>query len=399
MAEGTLVRWVKAEGQAVSKGEVLAEIETDKATVEVEALAEGVVRKHLIAENTTVPIGEPIAIIGSADEAIDIDQLIGRAAAKTPPEPTGKVPEVAVEALPGQATEAAGAHFPGGMRASPLARRLAEARGIDLASLSGSGPQGRIVKRDIERAAGVSAPQPATSPAKTALPPLTTERLEVSKLRSAIARRMTAAKQEIPHFYVTSEIDAGPLMALRQQLNELLAEDEKISPNDFIVKASALALRSFPNLNASLEGEQIVHHGEINIGVAVALEAGLMTVVVRNADLKPLREIAAELRQIVGRARQGKVRPDDVEGSTFTVSNLGMFGIDHFIAIVNPPEAAILAVGSVRQVPVIEDGRLVPGMRLKATLSADHRITDGAEAARWLQALTQLLEKPLQLVL
>jgi pyruvate dehydrogenase E2 component (dihydrolipoamide acetyltransferase) len=231
------------------------------------------------------------------------------------------------------------------------------------------------------------------------LAPLKTERVEVSKLRSAIARRMVAAKQQVPHFYVTSEIDAAPLPALRQEFNELLGEDEKISLNDLIVKASALALRSFPNINASLEGQQIVHHGEINIGVAVALEAGLMTVVVRNADLKPVRQIAVELRQMATRARQGKVRPDDVEGSTFTVSNLGMFGIDHFIAIVNPPEAAILAVGSVRQVPVIEDGRLMPGMRLKATISADHRITDGAEAARWLQALQQLLEKPLQLVL
>jgi len=210
---------------------------------------------------------------------------------------------------------------------------------------------------------------------------------------------MTAAKQTVPHFYVTSEVAVDALLSLRAQLNDALPEEEKLSVNDFIVKAAALALREFPNLNSSLEGESIVRHGSIHIGIAVALEQGLMTVVARDADIKPLRALAAEIRTMVGRAREGKVRPDDVEGSTFTVSNLGMFDVDHFIAILNPPEAAILAIGSAREVPVLRNGIWVPERRMKVTLSADHRITDGAEAARWLQAFKRVIEAPATLLL
>jgi pyruvate dehydrogenase E2 component (dihydrolipoamide acetyltransferase) len=210
---------------------------------------------------------------------------------------------------------------------------------------------------------------------------------------------MAEAKQQAPHFYVTHEYDLAALMELRKQVNGLLPEDQKVSVNDFIIKAAALALRQFPNLNASLQGDQVVQHGQVNIGVAVAVESGLLTVVCRDADQKPLRQIAVEVRAMAGRAREGKVRPEDIEGSTFSVSNLGMFDVEHFIAIINPPEAAILAVGSVREVPVVKDGAVQPGLRMKATISVDHRVSDGAEAARFLQALAPYLERPLSLLL
>ncbi len=222
----------------------------------------------------------------------------------------------------------------------------------------------------------------------------------MSNLRRAIGRRMTAAKQELPHFYVTTEVDAAPMMALRREANAALPEGElKLSVNDFLLKASAATLRRFPNINASLDGDQIVRHGEINIGIAVAVENGLLTVVIHDVDLKPLRVISAEARERIQRARDGKVRPDDIEGATFTVSNLGMYDVDHFIAIINPPEAAILAIGSVREVPVVEDGEIKIGQRLKVTLSADHRVTDGAEAAEWLQQFKETIENPLRLML
>jgi pyruvate dehydrogenase E2 component (dihydrolipoamide acetyltransferase) len=210
---------------------------------------------------------------------------------------------------------------------------------------------------------------------------------------------MTEAKQQVPHFYVTHEYDMAALMALRKQVNALLSEEEKISVNDFIVKAVALTLRTFPNLNASLQGNGIIQHARVNIGVAVAIEGGLLTVVCREADHKPLRQIAAEVKTMVGRAREGKVRPEDIEGSTFSISNLGMFDVEHFIAIINPPEAAVLAVGSVRDVPVVINGEVKPGMRMKATISVDHRVSDGAEAAQFMQALVKFLEEPMRLLL
>jgi pyruvate dehydrogenase E2 component (dihydrolipoamide acetyltransferase) len=210
---------------------------------------------------------------------------------------------------------------------------------------------------------------------------------------------MTQSKQQTPHFYVTAEIDAGPMMELREELNLVLPEEEKVSVNDLVVKASALALREFRNLNASIQGEEVVRHGEVNIGVAVALDEGLLTVVARDADRKGVQDLSKEIREMVGRARQGRVRPEDIEGSTFSVSNMGMFEVDHFIAIINPPEAAILAVGSVREVPVVREGALAVGKRMKLTISADHRVTDGAEAARFLQAVRELLEHPIRLIL
>ncbi|UCF60323.1 MAG: 2-oxo acid dehydrogenase subunit E2 [Anaerolineaceae bacterium] len=404
MAEGILVRWVKGEDEQVEKGEVLAEIETDKATVEVESIISGVVRKHIIDEGTAAPVGAPIAVIGEAAEEIDLEAILGEVKEAEPvletqepipeptpamSEPTPPAPEIAVEG-----------RLPDGVRASPVARRLAAEHGLDLRTISGTGPGGRIVKQDVE--SSLKEQPVRLVEAVPYLPPSErreTERIQMSKLRGIIGRRMTAAKQQLPHFYVTIDLDAAPMMTLRSELNSMLPEGEKISVNDFIVKGAALSLREFPNLNASLDGDEIIHHGEINIGVAVAVEDGLLTIVMRDADLKPLRLISNETRQIVARARAGRVRPEDIEGSTFTVSNMGMFDVDHFIAIINPPEAAILAVGSVQDVPVIHEGVVIPGQRMKCTLSADHRITDGAEAARWLQVFKNYIERPLHLLL
>lgn len=395
MAEGLLVRWMKAEGETVEIGEVLAEIETDKATVEVEAETGGVILKHLAAENTSVPIGAPITVIGEAGEEFDAGSIQVEAKAVKTEAPMAEqpaVPEPATASPIAASETSANGDLPSGVRASPVARRLAAERGVELRALSGSGPQGRIVKRDVE--AAVPAAASGASPIQPSVAPLETVRVPVSKLRGVIGRRMSASKQQLPHFYVTSDLDAAPMMDLRRQLNSRMPDDEKFSVNDFLIKASAMALREFPNINASLEGGEIVRHGNINVGVAVALDDGLMTVVTKDVDGKPLRQLSTELRELVARARSGKVRPGDIEGSTFTVSNLGMFQVDHFIAIINPPEAAIMAVGSVRDEAVVVNGQVVPGKRLQVTLSADHRVTDGAEVARWLQVFRQYVENP-----
>lgn len=402
MAEGTLVRWVVAEGEAVAKGGILAEIETDKATVEVESAFSGTVLRHLVPQGTIVPVNTPIAVIGEPGESVEIEE-------QTPPIPQAKqaVP-VKEEREQGKAEElelTPPAQETSSVRASPLARRIARDKQIDLRKVRGSGPGGRIVRKDIE--AYLSKPEIATDKAITAGTPMATissaqdRQVPLTRLRAAIARRMTEAVQQVPHFFVTHEYDMASVMSLRKQINALLPEEEKISVNDFLIKAVALALHEFPNLNASidLEKELILQHGAINVGVAVAVDSGLLTVVARDADLKPLRQIALEVRNMVERARQGKVRPEDIEGSTFTISNLGMFGVDQFTAIINPPEAAILAVGSVKQQPVVMEGELEVGTRMKVTLSVDHRVSDGAEGAKFLQALETYLETPLRLVI
>jgi pyruvate dehydrogenase E2 component (dihydrolipoyllysine-residue acetyltransferase) len=386
MAEGTLVRWLKREGEPVAKGEILAEIETDKATVEVEASASGTLRRLLVQERSAVPVGAPIAVLGEPDEPIDA--ILAQASAAPAPSaaPPASVRQAAAEV---PAPRAPDGEMASEVRASPVARRLADERGIELRRLRGSGPGGRIVKKDV-LAAGTG---PSTPPVAAG------EIVPLPRLRSAIGRRMQASKQQVPHFYLTADLDARNLVDLREQLNSAVPEEARLSLNDFIVKAAALALRDVPGLNVSLHGDSLLRHAEVNVGVAVAVEEGLLTIVVRDADRKPLRQISQEIRAMVGRARQGRVRPEDVEGSTFTVSNLGMFGLDHFVAIINPPEAAILAVGSVREVPVVLGGQVTAGLKLKVTLSADHRLTDGAEAARWLQALRARLEHPAAMLL
>jgi pyruvate dehydrogenase E2 component (dihydrolipoamide acetyltransferase) len=431
MAEGTLVRWVIAEGEAVEKGAVLAEIETDKATVEVESPYSGNLRQQLVEEGAVVPINTPIAVIASVDEQIDLKELLGEAApaeakpAPAPsPETTEERPERAQQGEPARPTPAVAAEvqsveaapgdgqLPGGVRASPLARKMAEEQGLDLRHIKGSGPRGRITRADVEaalRAPRLAPPEPRPAPAGVAAPPAfapawqprADQNVPLSRLRGAIGRRMAGAKQQIPHFYVTHEYDMAKVMRLRAELNGLLPEGEKISVNDFIVKAAALTLTEFPNLNAALDeaNNQVIQYGHINIGVAVAVENGLLTVVCRDPDQKSLRQIAWEVRGMVGRVREGKMKPEEIEGSTFTTSNLGMYDVDEFIAIINPPEAAILAVGAVREVPVVQAGEIRPGMRMKATISVDHRVSDGAEAARFMQAMAKYLEEPLNLML
>ncbi|NPV78504.1 MAG: 2-oxo acid dehydrogenase subunit E2 [Anaerolineae bacterium] len=411
MAEGTLMRWVKAEGETVQKGEVLAEIETDKATVEVESAFSGIVHRHLVEEGAIVPVGSPITVIAAPGEEVKETLVTGslqqeRAVAQ----PATTEPREASATTSGAA--ALSEKEKSLLRASPLARRMARENQLELEKIEGSGPEGRIVRRDIEQALKAEGQKLAvTESSSLGLPPLPAlagekfvsaagdQRVPINRLRAAIGRRMVESKQALPHFYVTQDYDMEKVMGLRQQINALLVEDEKLSVNDFIIKAVALGLRQFPNLNASLVGNEIVRHGAVNIGVAVAVEGGLLTVVVRNADLKPLRLISREVKELVGRARQGKVRPEDIEGSTFSISNLGMFDVEHFIAIINPPEAAILAVGAVKLVPAVMDGEVKPRMRMKTTLSADHRVTDGAEAAQFLQALGRYLEEPLLLLI
>ena len=408
MAEGTLVRWVIAEGEAVQKGAVLAEIETDKATVEVESLYEGVVLRHLVNQGTIVPVNAPIAVIGAPGESVNDAEQISSPPVKEPAveKEAVKSPEKAAASSKREVIE--DSQLPGGLRASPLARRKADELGVELRQVQGTGPGGRITRKDVENfrpqsvasaAPVVSSPEPGVSSALRGagtgvnIVPLT-------RLRSAIARRMVEATQQVPHFFITHVYDMQAVMKLRKEINALLGEDEKLSVNDFIVKAVALSLLEFPNLNASidLEGERLIQHAQINIGVAVAVPNGLLTVVCREVVDKHLREIAADVRGLVNRAREGKVRPDDIEGSTFTISNLGMFEVDQFTAIINPPEAAILAVGSVREVPVVVDGEIRPGLQMKATLSVDHRVSDGAEGARFLQTLDKYFQAPLRLL-
>jgi pyruvate dehydrogenase E2 component (dihydrolipoamide acetyltransferase) len=385
----------------------------------------GVVHKHVVQEGAIVPVNAPIAVIGEDGEDIDLDALVGENGAseaapasseeKTGPEESAPAPET--ESAPKGQSPADG-NLPGGVRATPLARRIAEDQGIELNNLTGSGPKGRIMKKDVEEAAAQppAAPARPTPTAQTAAPETTPavsplvasvisevpddKLVPLSKLRQTIGRRMVDSKQNYPAFYVTAEYDMSPVMALRKQINAMLeGSGEKLSVNDFLVKAVALALRQFPNLNAKLDGDAVLQYGHINVGNAVAVENGLLTVVCHDADRKTLREISAEVSAKAGRVRQGKIQPEDISDSTFSISNLGMFDVEQFVAIINPPEAAILAVGSAKQVPVVVDGELTTGWRMKATISVDHRVSDGAEAAQFLQKLAEFLENPVSLMI
>jgi len=412
MREGKLGEWVVKEGDSVGQGETIAIIETDKASVEVPAFRAGVLHRILVPAGESVPIGVPIAVIGEAGEQIDLAAL-----GVTQAEPKAEVrAEAAAQAVPAAAAPqpvATAAALEGGrLAASPVALRMAAELGIDINKVPGSGPGGRIIKRDIEAylaAQDQAAKAAKTAPAPSVTPPMAIPSYEptmegyravpLTGMRQTIARRMVESKTTAPHFYITMDIDMAAAMALRAQLNALLPESDKISVNDFIVKASALALRQFPNINASFAGSEIHVHDQVNVGIAVARETGLVVTVVRDCDKKPLAEIAKDARELVGRAREGRMKADDMVGGTFTISNLGMFDVDDFIAIIGPGQTAIMAVGSVKQMPVVKDGQLAVGTRMKATISADHRVTDGAEAARFMQAFKAALEQPLRLLL
>lgn len=409
MREGVLVSWLKDIGDKIDKGEVVAEIESDKATLELESQVSGTLLKTLEEEGAVVPIGASLAIVGETGE--DISGLVSTDGEKQGKEPVPAEEPAEEPAEPeAKGPGAVSDEFPDGVKATPVARRVAREHDVDLTQVSASGPQGRIRKADVEaflaRPEKAPAKPAVTAPAERELP----QPAEVSvsaedtvvktpRLRQIIARRMLDSKLTVPHFYVTTEIDMAPALALRKQINAMLSEEEKVSVNDMIVKAAGLALRAFPNMNASFAGEELVRHGRINVGSAVAVEGGLTTVVQKDTDTSTLSKIAADNKAMIARARSGKIHPEDVQGATFTVSNLGPWDVENFIAIINPPEAAILAVGTARQVPVVVEGELTVGVRMKATISADHRVTDGAEAAQYMQHFKQLLEEPMRLLI
>jgi pyruvate dehydrogenase E2 component (dihydrolipoamide acetyltransferase) len=409
MAEGNLVRWLKKVNDPVEKGQVLAEIETDKATVEVESPYSGVVLQLVVEEGTSVPIGSPIAIIGTTGEKIDGSTTKKAEVADEISEAKAKGNQVTAEGKAEKETVVPLSTFmtspSGTVTASPLARHLAKEQKIDLSTVIGTGPSGRIVRKDVEFAIKSTSQDQSKNVSSLSINKnsrpgsiLEDKHILISKLRSAIGRRMLDSKQTVPHFYLTTDIDVERMLDLRTQLNSLLHDEEKISVNDFIIKAVGMALRQYPNLNSSISGTEIIQHGHIHIGVAVSVDGGLLTIVVRDADTKDLKEISMEVKEMVNRVKNGKVKTEDIEGSTFSISNLGMFDVENFAAIINPPESAILAVASAREAIVLKDGVVNSGKRMKITISADHRVTDGVEAAKFMQVIKQIVETPIQML-
>ena len=424
MEEGRLVKWMKAEGDAVKSGDVLAEVETDKAIMELAARGDGVLRKRLLDEGATSPVGALIAVIAGADEdiaALVADAGTASAAAPAPPspeqpapapKPQGEAPAAAPAAAPPPPPAPATAPSPpsaatepvplpaegaaGRQRSSPLARRLAAERGLDLRSIGGSGPGGRIVKRDVESAPGVTAAPPAARAAVRPTPGEDYQDVPLTQIRKTIARRLAESIGPIPTFYLTAEFDLERAAEMRSAMADL-GDEYKVSFNDIIMKAVATALAQHPECNAHWLGDHIRYFNRVHLGMAVAVEDGLITPVIFDADRKGLREIALEARELAGRARERRLKPEEYTGSTFSVSNLGMFGIDHFTAIINPPESGILAIGGIEPKPVIENGAVVVRRRLRVTMSCDHRVIDGATGAKFLQTLRRLLELPLLL--
>jgi len=406
MTEGVIAKWHKKVGDLIRPGDLLAEIETDKATMEFEAPIGGALLYIGAPEGKPIPIGAPIAIIGKPDE--DISALLNRGASPAPPEsitsPTPAQPQPA--ATPPPPAEAP-ARVPASpalgappaetrLKASPLARSMAQKAGIDLHQVHGTGEGGRIIRRDVEAyLSHAVATTPVATPAQSAAAPY--QEVPLSQMRKTIARRLTASMQEAPHFYLTRAVSMEAAATWREKLNAL--SPHKISFNDLIIKAVAMALRKHPYLNAAWMGDHIRLYQEIHIGFAVAVEEGLIVPVLRHADRKGLSEIAAETVLLAQKARERKLAPEEYTGSTFSISNLGMFGIEEFTAVINPPEAAILAVGAIQPTPVVKDGQVVVERRMRVTLSCDHRVVDGATGAAFLETFTQLLEEPARLLL
>lgn len=394
MEEGRLIAWLKKQGDTVKSGDTLAEVETDKAVMELVARGDGVVREVLVQEGETADVGTLVAVIAQPDE--DIAALL-EGAAKTAPEPAVKSEPAPAAATPPPAAASAPAAAPRGdhrVKVSPLARRLASEKGVDLATVAGSGPGGRIVKKDLAAVPAIPAVAAVAVPAAAG----GYEDVPLSQIRKTIAQRLAQSLGPIPHFFLTVEIDMERTWDARSALNEL-ADDVRISFNDIIVKVTATALTKHRECNAWWMGDHIRYFNEVHISMAVAIEGGLITPVVRNAHLKSLREIATESRDLVERARNRKLAPEEYTGGTFSLSNLGMLDIDHFTAVINPPEAGILAVGRIVQEPVVQDGSVVPRRKMKVTMSCDHRVIDGATGARFLQTFRQMLENPLTMVL
>ncbi len=407
MEEGRLVEWKKQEGDPIAVGDILAEVETDKAVMELVARAAGVLIKQLVPAGTTVPVAQPVAWIGAVGEAIP-----GGDPAPAQPAPApGPAPAPAPPVAPASATTPTAAVAPppspgvaatggdsqvqtGRIKASPLAKRIAADRGVDIASIAGSGPEGRIIARDLE---GVTAGAVTAVRGSGGVSVSAFVDVPLSQMRKAIAKRLGQSIGPIPTFYLTAEVDMERANDAR---TALLVVDEKgkFSFNDLIIRAAAAALRQHPNVNAWWLDDHIRQWQDVHIGVAVAIEDGLITPIIRHADEKGLRAIAAEVRELAGRAREKKLKPEEYTGATFSISNLGMFGIDEFTAIINPPEAAILAIGRIEQKPVVHDGRIEVRRRMRITLSCDHRVIDGASGAAFLKTLVGMLENPLALV-
>jgi pyruvate dehydrogenase E2 component (dihydrolipoamide acetyltransferase) len=420
MEEGQISRWLKKEGDKVSMGEPLAEIDTDKATMEMQALGNGVLRKILINEGQSAPLGQTIAVIGEPDE--DIAALLSEAPAQPQqqeqkqqePAPSAPEPQPQPQAKAAATTSAAPAARPvdngrqpqaagsdsGRMIVSPLAARMAAEAGIDLKSLQGSGPGGRIIKRDIEAAIS----QPAPSYPRV----VETTRFQqagasgyrdepASQIRQTIAKRLVTSLGPVPHFFLTTDIEMDRAAEMRKGINAL-DPDFKISINDIIIKVTAAALMQHPEVNASFQEKFVRYYEQADVGVAVAIEDGLITPVVRAANQKSLSQIAAEVRELAERARSKRLKPEEYTGATFSISNLGMFGIDEFTAVINPPEGAILAVGAMTPKPVVRENEIVIRQMMRVTMSCDHRVIDGATGAKFLQTFKKILENPLYLV-
>lgn len=398
MEEGTLVSWAKKEGDEVDVDDVLAEVETDKATMEFRSFDRGVLLKILVPEGETLEPDAPVAIIGKAGE--DIGDLLAQveaeagSAADSVAEPVAE--SVAEPVAAGELGSASGGAREGRVLSSPLVRRLARERSIDLRSVQGSGPRGRIVKRDIDFYSARDT-APAVALGGERLPPRV---VKAGSMRRTIARRLSESKQTVPHYYLTIDVDIAPLSDARRAMNmELEATGQKVSLNDLIIKAAAVALRRVPEVNASWMGKEIHYHQVVDISIAVAIEDGLMTPVIRDADRKGIVQIGNEVRELAERARGKKLQPEEMSNGTFSISNLGMFGIEEFSAVINPPEGAILAVGTIRREPVVQGGSIVPGERMRCTMSCDHRVIDGATGAKYMAALKRILESPTNMLL
>jgi len=421
MEEGRLVKWHKHEGDPVKAGDTLAEVETDKAIMDLQARADGMLRQVSVAEGQTVPVGKEIAVIVAPGESAGAAPVTPAPAATTG---SGKretlkdsltvagsvamapaPPPVAVAAIPAPTTADAAP-----IKASPLARRIAKEAGVDLTLLTGSGPGGRVIRRDLEGAALRREAAPVAVPAPTATLPVSRvpspertgapyEDVPLTQIRKTIAKRLAASLGPVPHYFLTTEVDMERAAEAREALNRDLGDEGRISFNDIVVKAAALALTRHRACNAWFQDDHIRYWNEVHVGVAVAVEDGLITPVIRHADRKSLREIGREAHDLAQRARNRRLKPEEYTGSTFSVSNLGMFDIDQFTAVINPPEAAILAVGSVAQKPVVVDGAILARRRMRLTLSCDHRVIDGATGAVFLKTLKQMLENPLAMLL
>ena len=419
MTEGTVVRWIKKEGDEVEIGDIIAEIETDKATMEMEAFDEGILSQISIQEGGRAPVGSVIAILLEDGEG-DAPAASAQASVAAAPAETPTLAPAAPAAAPPAPTPLANGAQPGVARikASPLAKKIAEAEGVDLSNVTGTGPGGRIVKADVVSApatpatpapvASTPATQaPAVTPAPTAAPtpapvsisPVMSgedQTIQLSGIRKIIAERLLTSKTTIPHFYLHLEVDAAPLMELRKQINAQAeaTHGNKYSVNDFVVKALINASVAVPEVNASFNGDHIVQFAHVGISVAIAVDDGLVTPVVKNAEQKSLLAISKEIKEMAGRARENKLKPNEFDGGTVTISNLGAWGIESFDAIVNPPQAAILSVGGIIEKPVVKDGAIVPGLRMNLGVSCDHRVVDGAVGAKFISEIKRLLENP-----